>query len=86
MTDNLTTQRDMEYPGNSLHHEMKEMSDSLCSDMRKGFNTILNEMKKTNLYHEHQDSILKWMLAFLGCEMVISISLSIVILVRLYTP
>ena len=82
----LATQRDMKELGNSLRHEMKEMDTSLRSDMRHGFNTLLKEMEKMNVYRDGQHSLLKWMVAFFGSGMAISISLSMAIVLRLYTP
>ena len=82
----LATQRDMKELGNSLRHEMKEMDISIRSDMRNGFNIILKEMEKMNVYRDGQHSLLKWMVAFFGSGMVISISLSMAIVLRLFSP
>ena len=82
----LATQRDMKELGNSLRHEMKEMDTSLRSDMRHGFNILLKEMEKMNVYRDGQHSLLKWMVAFFGSGMAISISLSMAIVLRLFSP
>ena len=82
----LATQRDMKELGNSLHHEMKELDISIRSDMRNGFNILLKEMEKMNVYRDGQHSLLKWMVAFFGSGMAISISLSMAIVLRLFSP
>ena len=93
----LATQRDMKELGNSLRHEMKELGTSLRhemkemdisirSDMRNGFNILLKEMEKMNVYRDGQHSLLKWMVAFFGSGMAISISLSMAIVLRLFSP
>ena len=97
MTDNLATKEDIENLSlvtqrdmKDLRRDMKDMDTSFRSDMKdlrrdmaNGFNTLLQEMEKTNIYRDGQYSLLKWMSALNSGGVVIGVGVLIAIGLRI---
>ena len=79
MTDNLATKEDIENLSLATQRDMKD----LRRDMANGFNTLLQEMEKTNIYRDGQYSLLKWMSALNSGGVVIGVGVLIAIGLRI---